>query len=61
MSLAETASLNGLRAREIFRLVESGEIHFRETLEGLLFICPNSFLSTDGKIVKKADSLKTEL
>ncbi|MEZ5426206.1 MAG: hypothetical protein R2747_08080 [Pyrinomonadaceae bacterium] len=31
-----------LSARDLFRLIESGEIHFLETPTGQLFVCPNS-------------------
>ena len=38
----EAAPLAGLSVREINRLVEDGAIHFKETPDGLLFICLNS-------------------
>ncbi len=34
--------VTGLNAREIFRRVESGLLHFKETPEGFSFICAQS-------------------
>jgi hypothetical protein len=34
--------ITGLNAREIFRRVESGLLHFKETPEGFSFICAQS-------------------
>jgi hypothetical protein len=34
--------VTGLSAREIFRRVESGDLHFKETQDGFLFICAKS-------------------
>ena len=36
----EAAALAGLTAREVYRLAEAGSIHFAETADGLLLICP---------------------
>lgn len=38
----ESVSASGLRAREIFRLAETGKIHFIETVEGHLLLCRDS-------------------
>jgi hypothetical protein len=35
----ETAATCGLSSREVYRRVEDGSIHFRETSTGLLLIC----------------------
>ena len=35
----------GLSARAIYRLIETGELHFTETLAGSLFVCCNSLAS----------------
>ena len=37
------AAVTGMSARAIYRLVEAGQIHFTETPDGLLLICPDSF------------------
>jgi hypothetical protein len=42
VSSEEAAALMGISQRTIFRQVEAGDLHFTETLEGLIFICPNS-------------------
>lgn len=39
---AAAAAASGLTVREIFRLVESGGVHFFETADGLMFVCLNS-------------------
>lgn len=38
----EAALLARVSARTIFRWVESGRVHYAETPEGLLLICPHS-------------------
>lgn len=38
----EAAALAGVSLRTICRRVEAGKLHFKETGEGLLFICLNS-------------------
>ncbi|MBA3321312.1 MAG: hypothetical protein H0T45_07670 [Pyrinomonadaceae bacterium] len=43
------AVVTDLSAREIYRLVESDQVHFTETAEGLLFVCCWSLsLATQG-------------
>jgi hypothetical protein len=37
----EAATPAGASTRTIYALVESGQIHFRETAEGKLLVCPN--------------------
>ena len=37
----EATLATGVGARAIYRLVEAGLIHFRETADGLLLVCPN--------------------
>lgn len=34
--------VSGLNAREIFRRVENGRLHFKEDAEGFLFVCAQS-------------------
>ena len=43
VTAAEAARLSGLSAREVFRRVEGGGLHFAETAEGELLVCPDSF------------------
>ena len=38
----KVVAITGLTLREIFRLIESHTLHFDETPEGSLHICPNS-------------------
>lgn len=38
----EAAVLAGVTSRTIFSWVEAGSVHYTETPEGLLLICPNS-------------------
>ena len=39
-------ALNGLSLRELFRRIESGAVHFIESTNGSLLICPESMNST---------------
>jgi len=45
LTMEQAVRLTGLRARQLFQLVESGEIHAFETVEGFLLLCPNSVAS----------------
>ena len=45
----QAAALSGLRLRALFRAVESGQFHFNETAEGLLWLCRNSILNSSEK------------
>ena len=45
LDVERTIKKTGLSAREIFRLVEDDRLHFRETPNGNLLICPNSLFS----------------
>jgi hypothetical protein len=49
LSLVEITDLKGLKARELFRLVETEAVHFHETPEGHLFICLNSLITKIGE------------
>ena len=42
LTIEQAVRLTGLSARRLFRLVEAEGIHFSETEDGRLFICPNS-------------------
>jgi hypothetical protein len=46
----EAAALLHKTAREIFRLTETGEIHFFETATGALLICRNSLTALEKQI-----------
>ena len=44
MLTAEAAAARaGVSPREIYRCIESGELHFVETIDGALLICSGSF------------------
>jgi hypothetical protein len=43
----EIAAVSGLSTRTIYRRLEAGQLHFRETPNGLLFICFNSIEFSD--------------
>lgn len=42
VTAVEAARLSGSSAREIFRRVERGALHFAETPDGELLVCPDS-------------------
>lgn len=44
LSPEQAVVVTGLNAREIFRRVESGKLHFKETTDGFLFICAQSLV-----------------
>ena len=41
----QAALISGLSSREVYHRVEVGEVHFMETVEGLLLVCLDSLLS----------------
>ena len=43
----EAAALAGVSPRAVYRLVESGAIHFAETPDGVLLVCLDSFARAD--------------
>ena len=45
----EAALLAGLSARAVYRLAEAGLVHFAETPDGLLLVCP-SLLPLGGEL-----------
>ena len=45
LTVEQALMLTDLSAREVFRLAEAKGIHFCETDEGHLLICPNSVAS----------------
>jgi|RhiMetdeSRZDD1v2_1073273.scaffolds.fasta_scaffold10247_2 hypothetical protein len=38
----EASALAGLSVRDVYRVVEAGEIHFKEAPEGRVFVCLDS-------------------
>ena len=40
--------VHGISTRDVYRLVEEGEIHFVETESKVIFVCPN-FIQLTGK------------
>jgi excisionase family DNA binding protein len=42
LTVDEAAILAGVSARMIYQWVETGRLHFAETPDGRLFICPDS-------------------
>ncbi len=42
LSVAETAKMLKMSEREVFRMVESGQVHLIETVDGKLLICGDS-------------------
>lgn len=44
LSIDEAARTEGSSQLEIFRLVDSGRVHFVVTTEGRLFVCPDSLV-----------------
>ena len=42
LTVTEAARFAGTSSRAIFQLIETGELHFRETATGLLLVCFNS-------------------
>ncbi len=42
LTVTEAAQFAGMSSRTIFQLIEAGEVHFRETATGLLFVCFDS-------------------
>ena len=49
ISVEQGVRLSGLSSRAIYRLIESGRIHFAETAEGSALICPASLLVSNSR------------
>jgi hypothetical protein len=47
LTVDESAALSSVSPRVIYRLVESNQLHFKETAAGQLLICPNLPLMPD--------------
>jgi hypothetical protein len=48
----QTVTLTGLTLRQIFRRIETDEVHFHETSAGLLLICPQGLVTPSAQIMK---------
>lgn len=46
VTLDEAARLANASSREVIRMVEGGNLHSAETLEGILLVCPDSLIQT---------------
>ena len=44
VTIEEAVKMSGISALAIYRLVEAGEVHFAETAEGSVLICPATLL-----------------
>ena len=42
LTVTEAAQFAGMSSRTIFQLIETGQLHFRETAANLLLVCFNS-------------------
>ena len=54
----QAALVSGLSSREVYRRVEAGEVHFTETVEGLLLVCLDSLLGyqpSQGELVAETE------
>lgn len=47
LSVEQVVVVTGIKAREIFRRVESGAFHYKESAEGFLFICSQSLAQNE--------------
>ena len=45
VTVEEAVKMSGISARAIYRLVETNEVHFAETAEGLTQICAATLLA----------------
>jgi hypothetical protein len=46
VTVDEAARLAGTSSRQVFQMVEDGELHSIETDEGILVVCPDLFIRT---------------
>ncbi|HEY0375725.1 MAG TPA: hypothetical protein VGC87_02075 [Pyrinomonadaceae bacterium] len=49
LTTEEAARLSGLSQRAVYRGVETGAVHFTETADGCLFVCPASLSDAAGR------------
>ncbi len=45
LTVEEAVKISAISSRAIFRLIEEGEVHFTETVDGLTLICPTTLLA----------------
>ena len=45
LTVEEAVKISAISSRAIFRLIEEGEVHFAETVDGLTLICPATLLA----------------
>jgi len=48
LTVEEAVKISAISSRAIFRLIEEGEVHFTETVDGLTLICPATLLAQAG-------------
>ncbi len=48
----EAAQLSGLSQRAIYRSIEAGSVHFLETADGRLFVCPATLAPQAGQATR---------
>ena len=60
----QAALVSGLSSREVYHRVEAGEVHFTETVEGLLLVCLDSLLGyqpAQGELAVEAEEEDPQL
>jgi hypothetical protein len=55
----QAALISGLSSRVVYHRVEMGEVHFMETVEGLLLVCLDSLLGYNAAILESAAESET--
>lgn len=60
VTLDEATSVVGISTLAIFRMVETGQVHFVETGEGLLRLCLPSLLAAVDELCTKEGVMKCE-
>jgi len=58
LTVTEATQFAGMSLRTIFQLIETGQLHFRETATGLLFVC---FVSLSAEKEKQPSIKKQKL
>ena len=56
----QAALISGLSSREVYHRVEMGEVHFMETVEGLLLVCLDSLLGHYAKALEVTAESETD-
>ena len=52
VTIEDAVKMSGITARAIYHLLDAGEVHFAETVEGLTLICADTLLA---RVAKEAD------